>query len=174
MPLDACGECALCVAGEYIHCEHGVNFQAFHGSAEGQGTYVQYLLKQDWQLPKIPEGVSYEHASLACCGLGPSFGAMETMQVSSFDTILITGLGPVGLGAVVNATYRGARIIAVESVPWRVQRAHEMGVEHVLDPRDEGTLSRPSGSALMPRGARARSPSSASAVSQSVSGPVTT
>lgn len=142
MPNMGCGTCALCVAGENIHCEHCVDFVALHGTAEGQGTYVQYLLKQDWMLPKIPDGVSYEMGSLACCGLGPSFGAMQTMEVNSFDTILITGLGPVGLGAVINAAYRGARIIAVESVPWRVQRAHEMGVEHVLDPRDEGTMAR--------------------------------
>lgn len=142
MPQTPCGTCPLCVAGDYIHCEDCVDFAALHGTSEGQGTYVQYLLKPDWLLPKIPDGVSYEHASLACCGLGPSFGAMEAMAVSSFDTILITGLGPVGLGAVVNAAYRGTRIIAVESLPWRVQRAHEMGVEHVLDPRDEGTLAR--------------------------------
>jgi L-iditol 2-dehydrogenase len=142
MPLSACGKCPLCVAGDYIHCQNCIDYEAFHGTPEGQGTYVQYLLKPDWLLPKIPDGVSYEMASLACCGLGPSFGAMQTMQVSSFDTILITGLGPVGLGAVVNANYRGARIIAVESVPWRVERAHDMGVEHVLDPSDEGTFAR--------------------------------
>lgn len=142
MPQSPCGKCALCLAGEYIHCQHCVDHSAFHSTPEGQGTYVQYLLKQNWLLPKIPDGVSYEDGSLACCGLGPSFGAMETMQTGCFDTILITGLGPVGLGAIVNATYRGAQIIAVESVPWRVQRAHEMGVEHVLDPRDEGTFAR--------------------------------
>lgn len=142
MPQTPCGKCALCVAGDYIHCQHCVDYAAFHGTGEGAGTYVQYLLKPDWLLPKIPDGVSYEHASLACCGLGPSFGAMELMGVSSFDSILITGLGPVGLGAIVNALYRGARVIAVESVPWRVQRAQEMGVEYVLDPRDEATLAR--------------------------------
>jgi len=142
MPQTPCGTCALCRAGYYIHCEHCVNFAEFHGTPEGSGTVAQMLLKLDWLLPKIPDGVSYEHASLACCGLGPSFGAMQWMNTSAFDTILITGLGPVGLGAIVNASYRGGRIIAVESVPWRVQRAYKMGVEHVLDPRDEATLPR--------------------------------
>jgi len=140
MPLNACGKCPLCIEGNYIHCQSCVPFEEFHGTPEGQGTMVQYLLKPDWMLPKIPDGVSYELASLACCGLGPSFGAMQAMQVGCFDTILITGLGPVGLGAVVNALYRGARVIAVESVPWRIERARQMGVEHILDPRDEATL----------------------------------
>lgn len=142
MPLHACGKCPLCVQGDYIHCQSGTPFEELHCSPEGQGTMVQYLLKPDWLLPKIPDGVSYELASLACCGLGPSFGAMQAMQVGCFDTILITGLGPVGLGAVVNALYRNARVIAVESVPWRVERARQMGVEQVLDPRDDATLAR--------------------------------
>jgi L-iditol 2-dehydrogenase len=142
MPHTPCGACALCVAGDYIHCQHAADFTAVHGTPDGSATVAQYLLKLDWLLPPIPDDVSYEHGALACCGLGPSFGAMQAMNVSAFDTILITGLGPVGLGAIVNASYRGARIIAVESVPWRVQRAHDMGVEHVLDPRDEATLPR--------------------------------
>ena len=136
MPLSACGRCALCVAGDYIHCEHPQSFAAFTGSREGRATYAQYLVKPGWLLPRIPDGVSYELASLACCALGPSFGAFARMGVDAFDTVLITGAGPVGLGALVNARYRGARAIVVEYQPWRVQRAQEMGAAAVLDPRD--------------------------------------
>jgi threonine dehydrogenase-like Zn-dependent dehydrogenase len=93
-------------------------------------------VKPSWLLPAIPEGVSYERASLACCALGPSFGAFQAMGLSAFDTVLITGMGPVGLGAVVNARFRGARVIAVESLPWRANRAKEMGAACVVDPRD--------------------------------------
>jgi len=141
MPLYACGQCPLCVAGDYIHCEHGPDIMAFTGSPEGRATMAHYLLKPSWLLPCIPDGVSYEHASLACCALGPSFGAWHTMRVGAFDTVLVTGLGPVGLGAVVNARYRGARVIAVESVPYRVGRARQMGVEAVIDPRDPDALA---------------------------------
>lgn len=137
MPQCPCGICALCVAGDYIHCEHTYDLAQFTGSREGSATYAQYLLKPSWLLPPIPDDVSYERASLACCGLGPSFGAFQSMGLSAFDTVLITGAGPVGLGALVNARYRGARVIVAESIPWRVARAREMGADHVLDPRDE-------------------------------------
>ena len=139
MPLYACGRCALCVSGDYIHCESGTTVASFTGSREGSATYAQYLLKPDWLLPAIPEGVSYERASLACCALGPSFGAFDGMGLGAFDTVLITGLGPVGLGAVVNARFRGARVIAVDSNDYRTERALAMGAAAVLDPRDEGT-----------------------------------
>ena len=140
MPQYPCGRCALCVTGDYIHCEHVVDFAQFAGTPEGRATMAQYLLKPDWLLPAIPDGVSYEHASLACCGLGPTFGACERMGVGAFDTVLVTGLGPVGLGGVVNAVYRGARVIGVESHPWRAQRARELGAAEVIDPADGKAL----------------------------------
>ena len=135
MPLYPCGKCPLCVSGNYIYCENNVNFEEFIGSREGSATYAQYLLKPGWLLPVIPQGVSYEQASLALCALGPSFGASQSMGLGAFDTILVTGLGPVGLGALVNARFRGARVIGVESAPWRVQRAIQMGAA-ILDPGD--------------------------------------
>ena len=136
MPQYPCGKCALCVAGDYIHCEHTLDFESFTGSPDGRATYAQYILKPSWLLPAIPDGVSYDLASLACCGLGPSFGALERMRVGAFDTVLITGAGPVGLGGVINARFRGARVIVVESIPYRAERARQLGAEAVLSPHD--------------------------------------
>jgi threonine dehydrogenase-like Zn-dependent dehydrogenase len=141
MPTYPCGRCRLCVAGDYIHCQNGHDFEEFTGSPEGSGTMAQYVLKPAWLLPRIPDGVSYEHASLACCGLGPSFGAFQGMGLTAFDTVLVAGAGPVGLGAMVNARFRGARVIVTEPVPWRAERAAQMGAGAVLDPTAPDVLS---------------------------------
>jgi L-iditol 2-dehydrogenase len=140
MPLTSCGKCELCLAGDYIYCQNSVKFSEFHGTPEGNATMAQYLLKPDWMLVPIPEGMSYEHAGMACCGLGPTFGAAEAMGVARYDTVLITGMGPVGLGGVLNMNYRGARTIAVEMHPWRVQKALELGAAAVVNPQDEHAL----------------------------------
>jgi len=139
-PQYPCGVCDLCVAGDYIHCRHVVDFEAFTGSREGSATYAQYLLKPDWLLSPIPDDLSYDLAGLALCGLGPSFGAFDAMGVDTFDTVLITGAGAVGLGAVINAAYRGARIIVVESIRYRAERAMALGAEVVIDPGDPDAL----------------------------------
>jgi L-iditol 2-dehydrogenase len=129
MPLNACGKCSLCLAGDYIHCETP------EGPGPDQtGTYGQYQLKADHLLVPIPKDVSTEHAVMACCGLGPTFGAMQAMNVNAFDTVLITGMGPVGLGGVINGTFRGARVIAVESNPYRKDLAKSLGADAVVDP----------------------------------------
>jgi threonine dehydrogenase-like Zn-dependent dehydrogenase len=142
MPLYGCGKCRLCLSGEHIHCEHGVDPYQFCGSQTGRATYAQFCIKQDWLLVPIPEDISYDHASMACCGLGPTFNAMQQMAVNALDTVLVSGLGAVGLGAVVNARCRGARVIALESNEYRAALAKKLGVEAVVDPRDEHRLER--------------------------------
>jgi threonine dehydrogenase-like Zn-dependent dehydrogenase len=131
MPLSGCGECELCLSGDGIHCLHNPMRDA---------AMSQYVLKPAHHLKKIPEGISDEHAALACCGLGASFGAMQKLGVTAFDTLLVTGLGPVGLGAVINAKFRNARVIAVESNPYRTELAYKLGVEAVIDPGDADAL----------------------------------
>lgn len=140
MPMNACGACALCLAGDYIHCQDGHDFAALHGSPAGLSAMAQYLLKQDWMLLPIPDGLSYDHAAMACCGLGPTFGAMQLMAVDRHDTLLITGLGPVGLGGVVNGVYRGARVIGVDSIEYRAEKALDLGAAAVVNPLDEDAL----------------------------------
>ena len=133
MPLSGCGHCALCEAGDYIHCLD---------NKMSDCTMSQYIVKPSFIVKKIPDDISYEKASLACCALGPTFGAMQIMGVNVFDTVLVTGLGPVGIGAVVNARYRGARVIAVESNEYRSQLARELGAVEVIDPRDPEALAK--------------------------------
>jgi L-iditol 2-dehydrogenase len=142
MPQYPCGVCPLCVKGEYIHCENVIDFEAFTGSEHGCATYAQYILKPAWLLPKIPDEISYDLAAMLCCGLGPTFGAMQRMRMDAFDTVLITGMGPVGLGGVINGLFRGARIISVVGNPYRAKLARKLGAHVVLDPDDPDVLAK--------------------------------
>ena len=142
MPQYPCGRCTFCLSGDYIYCRHNLDIAQITGSEVGTATYAQVLLKPDWLLVPIPDDISTEHAALACCGLGPTFGALERMRVTAFDTLLIAGLGPVGLGGIINAVSRGARVLALESHPYRAALALVLGAETVLDPRDPEAVAR--------------------------------
>lgn len=136
LPQYPCGRCPLCKSGDYVYCQDNYDFEEFIGTKEGSGTFAQYVLKPDWLLPPIPDDVPYEHAAMAIDGIGASFGAFQSIAIGAYGTLLITGLGPVGLGAVVNACFRGTRVIGVEPAPWRRDRALQMGVEAVFDPAE--------------------------------------
>lgn len=142
MPQYPCGKCELCTAGDYIYCEHNVDPLAICSSPSGTAAYAQYIIKQDWLLLPVPDDISTEHAAMACCGLGPTFGAMQRMAVNAFDTVLVVGLGPVGLGGVINSVQRGARVIGVESHPYRTRLAKALGAEVVIDPSDPSALKK--------------------------------
>ena len=142
MPQYGCGKCDLCLSGEHIHCREQVDPYAACTSDTGRATYAQSCIKQDWLLVPIPEDISYDHASMGCCGLGPTFNAMQRMQVDALDTVLISGLGAVGLGGVVNAICRGARVLALESNRYRAELARSIGAEEVIDPHDPDKLKR--------------------------------
>ena len=134
MPQHGCGRCALCQAGDHIHCRDQRDVHAETGSETGTATYGQFVIKPDWLLLPVPDDVSLVQASLACCALGPTFGAMERMQVDALDTVLVSGCGPVGLGALVNAAVRNARAIALEPHPYRAELAQALGAFAVIDP----------------------------------------
>ena len=137
MPHYPCGKCYLCLAGEYAHCQDDHQAPNIPEQAGMTATYAQYILKRDWQLVPIPEELSYHHAGMACCGLGSTFNAMRLMNVNALDTVLITGMGPIGLGGVINAVYRGARVIAVETHPYRAALAKKLGAAEVVNPKNE-------------------------------------
>jgi len=137
MPLDACGKCSLCASGDYIYCKNRPDVLSKTGSEAGRATYAQYLIKQEHLLVPLPDDISYEHGGMSCCGLGPTFGAVRRMKTDASHTVLITGMGPVGLGGVINATYAGSRVIAVEMHPHRRKLAKELGAAEALDPNDD-------------------------------------
>ncbi len=126
-PLAGCRRCELCASGDYIHCRDQPRV----------GThFAEYTLAQEFVTPVLPDDVDVDVGSLAGCALGPSLGAISRMGTGPDHTILVTGLGPVGLGAVVVGTFRGARVIAVEPEPWRRERAKQLGADLVIDPAD--------------------------------------
>jgi threonine dehydrogenase-like Zn-dependent dehydrogenase len=142
MPQDGCGKCEWCLAGEHVHCPAPRDPYAVCGCTTGRATYAQYCIQQDWLLWPVPEGMSIEQASMACCGLGPTFNAVRSMRVDSLDCVLVSGLGPVGLGGVVNARVLGARVIGIESNPYRAELAKKLGAEAVVDPGDPDAVAK--------------------------------
>lgn len=136
-----CGECSTCQRGYYAHCTK--NFQdprQICHSVSGECSFAQYAIKPNWMLIPIPDHLSYEHASMACCGLGPTFGAMQRMTIKDNNYLLITGLGPVGLGGIINAKYRGATVIAVVRSTYRAKLAKKLGCDYVINPNIDDPL----------------------------------
>lgn len=123
-PVTACGNCVYCRRGDVILCR---NRPAFDGN------FAQYTRVADIMCIKLPDDISYEHGSLLGCGLGPPYGALKTLNVRAFDTLVVSGLGPVGLGVCALATFMGVRVLGVDPEPYRRGVAERLGVDRTFD-----------------------------------------
>jgi threonine dehydrogenase-like Zn-dependent dehydrogenase len=140
MPQDSCGHCDVCASGEHIYCRSERNALEVCDSETGRMTTAQYVIQQDRLLVRVPNEMPFDHAAMACCGFGPAFNAMQSMEVGLGDTVLVAGLGPVGLGAVTVALSRGAKVFGLDVNPFRRNLAEDIGASRTFDPRDPDTL----------------------------------
>ena len=82
-------------------------------------------------LVRLPEPLTYLDGAIVACGLGTAYAACLRAQVSGRDRVLITGLGPVGLGAALLCQKMGASVLGLEYDAERVAFARSIGIESV-------------------------------------------
>ncbi|MDD4565102.1 MAG: zinc-binding dehydrogenase [Eubacteriales bacterium] len=87
----------------------------------------------DANLVLLPEGVSTDAALMATDMMSTGFYGAEMADIQLGDTVVVFGIGPVGLMAVAGAKLRGAgRIIAIGTRPNCVALAKEYGATDII------------------------------------------
>ncbi|HEU5139191.1 MAG TPA: NAD(P)-dependent alcohol dehydrogenase [Bacillales bacterium] len=131
-PGMTCGTCKYCRAGRYNLCPD-VEFMA---TPPVDGAWADYVTVRSDFLHKLPDPMSYEEGAL----LEPfsvGYHAMKRGSVGPGDSVMIQGLGPVGLLAVQAAKLFGAsKIYVSDVVDFRIQKALDFGVDGVVRPAD--------------------------------------
>jgi len=100
------------------------------------GVFSEYVrtLDADLNLARIPDTVSDLQAVMLPDMAATGFTGVERLGIQFGETVLVMGLGPVGLMAVAGAALRGAgRIIGVDSRPNTEELARTYGVTDIVD-----------------------------------------
>ena len=128
-----CGRCEPCKAGDPILCRtsmptaFGTTLDLRGGQAEAVGVPAA-----DASVLKIPEAISDEQAVLLTDILPTGFLGAQRADIEPGDTVVVIGLGPVGVFALQCAQLYGpSRILAVDMVPERLARAEQLGAEPI-------------------------------------------
>ena len=88
----------------------------------------------DTTLAKIPEGVTVKQALMSVDVMTTGFTGAEYADIKLGDTVVVLGIGPIGLMAVAGASLMGAAdVIAVGSRHLNAKLAFEFGATKVLD-----------------------------------------
>jgi threonine dehydrogenase-like Zn-dependent dehydrogenase len=142
----SCGHCFMCDEQLYSQCEttqvreYGSGAALFGYSklyGEVPGGQAEYLRVPQAHFThiKVPDGPPDERFVYLSDVLPTSWQAVEYAAVPDGGTVAVLGLGPIGDMSSRIAASRGARVIAVDMVPERLERARARGTD-VVDLRD--------------------------------------
>lgn len=132
----SCGRCFYCLRGLTSRCGENQLFgwrsggRGLHG---GQAVRVRVPLA-DGTLVPLPAGLSPEEALLLGDNFSTGYFCAEMAAIDPAGVTVVIGCGSVGLLSILAAQMLGAgKIVAVDRVPERRERAGKFGVE-VLEP----------------------------------------
>ena len=123
--IAGCGLCPDCQGGWQISCSSPD--RAAYGW-QRDGGHADFLLAEERTLVALPDQLSYLDGAMVACGLGTAYAACLRAAVSGRDTVLVTGLGPVGLAAAMLCQAMGARVVGTDSLPERLALAEQLQV----------------------------------------------
>ncbi|MEY4165898.1 MAG: hypothetical protein RL419_1740 [Actinomycetota bacterium] len=147
--VPSCGRCRYCSTGRQNLCDLGS--QTFiggmitdgthrHFQKNGEpvtlmaklGTFSEYACVATNSLIKIDKDIPLEAAALVSCGVATGWGsATARAQTKPGDTVVVVGVGGIGMNAVQGAKMAGAkRVIAVDPVEFKREKAMEFGATH--------------------------------------------
>ena len=147
-PSVFCGACPQCLTGHPNLCENTevrlapgqarrmtwkggeLLHQAFNLSC-----FAEQMLVHENAMVKIDPDIPLDRAALVGCGVMTGVGAVfNAAKVEPGATVAVIGCGGVGLSAVNGAALAGAeRIIAIDTVPSKLEVARELGATDTLN-----------------------------------------
>ena len=139
-----CGQCWFCTAGEPWLCERSSDAASTpYATVDGQdvypglstGGFAEETLVSERAVLPVPDGVPLEQAALVGCAVMTGVGAvLKTAGVAAGQSVLVVGLGGVGLSVVQGARLVGAgSVIVVDRSPEKLELARTMGATDVLE-----------------------------------------
>lgn len=158
-PTPPCGHCYYCVRGQHSLCVNGMSISTMalpDGNTGlsrsgkrilrgvGLGALAEYVITPANGAIKVPAGIPLDVACVVGCAVQTGVGAvLNTAGVEPGATVLIQGLGGIGLSTVQGTRIAGAAlVIASDPVEERRKAALEMGATHVVDPLNDDLAAR--------------------------------
>ena len=152
--IPACGKCRYCATGRQQLCDAGKDAATgmfpdgtfrFHSGGEDYGglcvlgTFSQYAVVHEYSVIKIPDEIGFDVAALVACGVPTGWGsAVRAAGVRAGDTVVIYGMGGVGVNAVQGASLAGAKnVVVVDPVAFKREMAPVFGATHTFAGADE-------------------------------------
>jgi threonine dehydrogenase-like Zn-dependent dehydrogenase len=137
--ISGCGVCHDCRMGYMISCSSPL--RAAYGW-QRDGGMAEYILCDEKDLVELPDSLSYADGAQVACGFGTVYEAIMKVGVSGNDSVLVVGLGPVGLAVAMLCKSMGAqKIFGIESNAYRIDLAKKLKLFEKVLPAEDSNAS---------------------------------
>jgi threonine dehydrogenase-like Zn-dependent dehydrogenase len=148
----SCGHCYMCERDLQSQCETTqvreyntgaalLGYTKLYGQVPGGQAEFLRVPQAQYGPIKVPQGPPDDRFVYLSDVLPTAWQAVEYANIPEGETVLVLGLGPIGEMSTRVAQHRGAgKVIAVDLVPERLERARRHGVE-VLDLEETDDLA---------------------------------
>jgi propanol-preferring alcohol dehydrogenase len=128
-----CMDCEWCAMGIPAHCKRLRSIGRQIGGAD-----AEYMVIPSWAALPVPDWMSYQAGAIVSCNYGTAYSAVMrvTSVVPKGGTVVVFGVGPVGLCAVMTSAALGYRTIAVDVSPARLEIAKKFGAVETINGRE--------------------------------------
>lgn len=123
-PLIPCKECEPCKKKLYEMCRN----YSYIGSRQ-DGAFAEYVAVPEWNLIRLPEGVSYEAAAMLE-PMAVAVHAMRRIEPKTEDTVVVCGLGTIGMLLLMFLLDAGIKnVLAVGNKEFQKEIALQLGLD---------------------------------------------
>ena len=154
--VPVCGHCAPCASGRAALCEPGGAANVAGSLLSGQrrwhddkksdlhhhlgvSGFADHTVVSARSAVKVPNDLKPEIAALFGCAVMTGVGCVvNTAKVAAGESVVIFGLGGIGLAALLGAVAAGANpIVAVDVLPAKLELAKSLGATHIIPANDD-------------------------------------
>jgi len=142
-PLGSCGVCRACREGDAHYCENGFVTGGDGPDNVWPGAFAEYMKTTARCLYPKPSGVSFDAAAITEPLAGAWKGLIHKSQMRVGDSVVVIGVGSIGLLCMMVARAAGAgHLIAIDTSAYARDHALRLGATHALDPREDNVRDR--------------------------------
>ncbi len=153
--VPACGRCRYCSTGRQNLCDLGAGAFAPGMITDGTsrhrlngddltlfaklGTFSQHSCVAEASVIKVEPDLPLEAVALVSCGVATGWGsAVKRAETAPGDTVVVVGIGGIGINAVQGAKMAGAKyVVAVDPIEFKREKAMELGATHTAASMDD-------------------------------------
>lgn len=127
-----CGQCYFCLKGRFNLCNNRRVLGVSCDEYRRHGAFAEYIAVPQHILYKLPDTITFEQASMVET-LSIAFHAVKRTPLSPNDTVVVIGVGMIGLLLVQSLKLSGYRVIAVDIDQSKLDLAKRLGIKYTFN-----------------------------------------